>query len=75
MNESGKMESDSGTEYEIDPFTGKPLVDQKTGWPVPKTEKPKRKTFAEDDYDIDMKTGRPKVDPKSGRPLKKKGMK
>jgi hypothetical protein len=74
MNADGKMESDSGTDYEIDAFTGKPLLDPKTGWPVPKTEKPNRKTFAEDDYNIDMKTGKPKMDPKSGRPLKKKGV-
>jgi hypothetical protein len=51
------------------------LISQKTGWPVPKTEKLKRKTFAEDDYEIDMNTGRPKLMPKSGRPLKKKGVK
>merc|ERR1711915_210851 len=56
----------------IDPFTGKPMINEKTGWPVPKTRKPKRQTFAEDDYDIDVKTGKPKIDQRTGRPVKKK---
>jgi hypothetical protein len=69
---TGKWESDSDTEYEIDLRTGKALIDHKTGMPVPKTKTSKKKAFAEDEYEIDSATGKPRINPDTGRPVKKK---
>jgi hypothetical protein len=53
------VEESDETEFELDPETGKPMIDPTTGWPVPK-------------YERDKITGAIKIDPRTGQKLVRK---